>query len=115
MQKIFISNGHLTDDAELKCVEKQGKKSEFISFRVAVNEKYGNTETATFFEVTYVKSGIIDYLKKGQAVNIIGNFRFRQDEKDGKSYFHLIVRATDIELAGSKKTVEVSAAPEEEA
>lgn len=115
MQKITITNGHLTEDAALRSVEKQGKKSEFISFRIGVNEKFGDTEAATFYEVTYIKSGILEYLKKGQAVNVIGNFRYRETEKDGKRYSHLTIRATDVELAGTKKQVESSAAPEEEA
>ena len=49
------------------------------------------------------KTGVLEYLKKGQKVQVIGNFRFSLGEgKDGRSYPNLQVSALSVELAGKK-------------
>ncbi len=101
MQHITII-GNLTKDAELRTTSRQGVKSEFVSFTVACNEQRGDEKATTFFEVTSAKTGVFDYLKKGQKVCVIGNFRFNKTkDANGKEYDHLNIAAYGLELAGS--------------
>lgn len=113
MQIIHIQ-GNLTADAQLKKVTVQGKESEFVSFSVAVNEKYNGNEETTFYDVTMQKTGIFNYLNKGQKVSIVGPFRFRKTtgkDKNGNpaEFCHLNVRVFTIELSGGPKPVEMGA------
>ena len=41
---------------------------EYMSFRVAVNDTRKGEKTSTFYDVTAVRTGVLDYLKKGQGV-----------------------------------------------
>lgn len=102
MQKVFIC-GNLFADAEVKTSNRNGNASEFIAFRVAVNERIKDADETTSYDVTMPKSGIIDYLKKGQKVAVTGDLRLTTAEKDGKVYPHLNIRNADVELCGSKK------------
>ena len=117
MQFIHIQ-GNLTADAQLKKTVVQGKETEFVSFSVAVNEKYNGNEEATFYDCTMAKTGIFEFLKKGQKVNIAGPLRFRMTtttDKNGKqvSYPHLNVRCFQIELSGGPKPIEMQSVGEE--
>ena len=79
MQNIFLI-GNITSDAVVRSDTRQGAKSEFVSF---------------------TRTGVLDYLKKGQKVAVNGRFRFAmtQDES-GKSHVHLNVSAYNVELCG---------------
>ena len=106
MQIIFIT-GHLTKDAVLKSTTTQGIKREFVSFSVACNEQRGDERSTTYYDVTMPKTGVLDYLKQGTKVNILGRYRFTQTpDKDGKMYPHHHVYVFDLELADSKKQQE---------
>ena len=60
MQNITIS-GNLTGDARV-LQDQNGK--EYMSFRVAVNDTRKGEKTSTFYDVTAVRTGVLDYLKK---------------------------------------------------
>ena len=112
MQNIFII-GRLTEDAVAKSTTRQGVKSEFVSFKVACNEEKGDERSATFYDAIMNKTGIFEYLKKGQMVAIMGRFRFTQTKDDkGNLWPHLNISVTDIQLVGgSKKQDADQAAP----
>ena len=48
------------------------------------------------------KTGVLEYLKKGQKVQVIGNFRFSMTNKDNRSFPNLQVNALSVELVGKK-------------
>lgn len=101
MQNILLI-GNITSDAVVRSDTRQGAKSEFVSFTLACNEQRGDERTATFYDVICARTGVLDYLKKGQKVAVNGRFRFAvtQDES-GKSHVHLNVSAYNVELCGS--------------
>ena len=102
MAKIIIL-GNLTADAEAKSTVKNDKTVEFVTFSVAENERRGDENISTYYDVMMGKTGVLEYLKKGQKVQVIGNFRFSLGEgKDGRSYPNLQVSALSVELAGKK-------------
>lgn len=69
MQRIEII-GNLAKDAVR--VEGQNGGSPFMSFTVICNEKKGETETKTAYEVTGALTGVLDFLKKGKSVFVAG-------------------------------------------
>lgn len=99
MQVITIC-GNLPEDAVAK-TRKDDPTKEFISFKVMVNETYGNDKTTTVYDVLYSKTKIFDYLKKGQKVLVVGDLTVTQNEKDGKSYVNLSIRPHRLELCGA--------------
>lgn len=98
LQKIEII-GNLVGDAEVKS-GKDGK--EFVSFRVAVNEGSGEDKKTTYYDISYVKSGLLQYLTKGQAVYVSGRLSLSAVCKDDKAYLNAYVSAKDIVLLGSR-------------
>lgn len=96
LQKIDLI-GNIVADAELK-TGKDGR--EFISFRVAVNEGNGEEKKTTYYDVTYVKSGVLQYLKKGQSVFVSGRLSLAVALKDDKAFLNAYVSAKDIDLCG---------------
>jgi len=98
LQKIEVI-GNLVSDAEVKS-GREGR--EFVSFRVAVNEGSGEDKKTTFYEVSYVKSGLLQYLKKGQAVYVSGKLSLSAISKDDKAYLNASVSAKDIVLLGGR-------------
>lgn len=104
MQNIMLI-GHLTADASVKSVIRNGVKSEFVAFTIGVNEVRGDERSSTFYDITMNKSNLVEYLKKGTKVFILGRFRFlmTNDPKTGKVYPHLNVSVLDIQLLDSKK------------
>jgi single-stranded DNA-binding protein len=69
MQRIEII-GNLAKDAVR--VEGQNGGSPFMSFTVICNEKKGDNEIKTSYEVTSAVTGVLDFLKKGKAVYVAG-------------------------------------------
>ena len=69
MQRIEII-GHLAKDAVR--VEGQNGGNPFMSFTVICNERRGEDEVKTAYEVAYVVSGVLDFLKKGKQVYVAG-------------------------------------------
>ena len=87
--------GNLVADAEIR-TGKDG--SEYIGFRVAVSETIGEEKRSTFYEVNCHKSGVIEYLKKGQQVYVSGRLSISSVCKDGKAYLNAYVSATDVKV-----------------
>jgi len=69
MQRIEII-GNLAKDAVQ--VEGQNGGRPFISFTVICDEKRGDSEYRTSYEVTGAVSGVLDFLKKGRQVFVAG-------------------------------------------
>lgn len=99
MQSIIIS-GKLTSDVR-SAQDQNGR--EFMTFSVAVNDRRKGEETTTYYDVTGAKTGIFDYLKKGQGVIVSGKLSIFNTEKDGKQFLNIQVSARDIELVGGKR------------
>lgn len=102
MQQIMII-GRLAADAAVKSATRNGTKSEFVAFKVLVNEKSGDETITTGYDVTMAKTGVFEHLKKGTLVFVNGKFRHVLTEKDGKTYANLNVGALTVELLGGKK------------
>ena len=94
LQKIDLI-GNLVADAEIR-TGKDG--SEFISFRVAVSENSQEEKRTTYYEVNCHKSGVIEYLKKGQQVFVSGRLSLNAIAKDGKAYLNAYVSAAFVNL-----------------
>ena len=82
MQRIEII-GNLAKDAVR--VEGQNGGSPFMSFTVICNEKKGESEIKTSYEVTGAVTGVLDFLKKGKQVFVAGYpsaraFQTREEE-----------------------------------
>lgn len=94
--------GNIVSDAEMK----QGRdgNSQFIAFRVAVNETYGDDKKTTYYDVSYPSSGLVHFLKKGKPVYVSGNLSLSLSTgRDGKSYMNANISAKTIELVGPKE------------
>ena len=103
VMQIIIISGNLTSDARI-AHDQNGK--EFMSFRVAVNEKRKDKQTTTYYDVTGVKTGVFDLLKKGQGVIVNGKFSITTTQKEDKEFTNYNISARDIELSGSRKDEE---------
>ena len=99
LQKIDLI-GNLVADAEIK-TGKDG--SEFIGFRVAVSENSGEEKRTTYYEVSCHKSGVIEYLKKGQQVFVSGRLSLSVYVKEDKGYLNAKVKAKDLILCSSPR------------
>lgn len=100
---MILTGAHLTKDAATRTTTKNGQKTEFASFTVAHNEQVGDQRITTYYEVTAAKSGNFPYLKKGQAVNIVGTFRQSTTKaQDGREFNHNNISAYKVEVQFSK-------------
>ena len=87
--------GNLVADAELK-TGKDGR--EYVAFRVAVSDNGGEEKRTTYYDVTFMKSGLQAYLKKGKYVYVSGRFSVSAVCKEDKAYLNAYVSARDIVL-----------------
>ena len=101
--QIIIISGNLTSDARI-AHDQNGK--EFMSFRVAVNEKRKDKQTTTYYDVTGVKTGVFDLLKKGQGVVVNGKFSITTTQKEKKEVSNHNMSARHMKLSGSRKEEE---------
>ena len=92
--------GNLVADAEIRSGKEGG---EYIAFRVAVSEHSGEEKNTTYYEVTCSKSGVIEYLKKGQQVFVSGRLSINAVSKDGKAYQNNYVSAVFVNLCSSPR------------
>lgn len=99
LQKIDLI-GNLVADAEIRSVKEGG---EYIAFRVAVSEHSGEEKNTTYYEVTCSKSGVIEYLKKGQQVFVSGRLSLSVYVKEDKGYLNAKVKAKDLILCSSPR------------
>jgi single-strand DNA-binding protein len=94
--------GRLTRDAETRTV---GDKT-VAAFAIASNYyKKGageRNEEASFFDVEQWDSKILQYLKKGQQVAVLGQLRQERWEKDGQKHSRIKIMAREIQLLGAK-------------
>lgn len=89
--------GKLGGDVELKDVN----GTALAKFSVAQNVGFGDKKSTNWFNVSIwggqAKSNFVDYLKKGQMVQVVGELSTR--EYNGKTYME--VRSYSCNLAGS--------------
>ena len=90
--KVCTIAGRLTKDSQVQANEGR----EFVTFSVAVDDGYGANKGVMFFDVTYNRTGVAPYLKKGKQVVVSGELK--QREYNGKTY--LSIRANDLALTG---------------
>ena len=94
--------GRIVDDAELK--QSKDGNSQFISFRVAVNEKKGDDTRTTYYDVTHPSTGVYHFLKKGRNVCVLGPLSIWQSSgQDGKTYLNTHISAKVIDLIDSRE------------
>ena len=89
--------GKLGGDVELKDIN----GTALAKFSVAQNVGFGDKKSTNWFSVSIwggqAKSNFVDYLKKGQMVQVVGELSTR--EYNGKTYME--VRSYSCNLAGS--------------
>lgn len=94
--------GRIVDDAELK--QSKDGNSQFISFRVVVNEKKGDDTRTTYYDVTHPSTGVYHFLKKGRNVCVLGPLSIWQSSgQDGKTYLNAHISAKVIDLIDSRE------------
>lgn len=105
MQIITIT-GNLVADAQVKARKDSNGNvtGEFVTFKVACNNTFGEVKETSFYEVTYRKTGVFEYLKRGQSVIVSGSLRVVTNQKEnGTAYTNLHIYNTSVlELAGKK-------------
>ena len=94
LQKIEII-GTVFIDAELK-QSKSG--NQYVGFTVVVRESYGEEKRATFYDVSYGRTGIVNYVKKGRQIYVSGRLSLSAVCKDGKAYLNAYVSANEVDL-----------------
>ena len=109
MQSITIT-GNLVADAQVKTRKDTNGNvlGEFVSFKVACNNTFGEVKETNYYEVTYRKTGVVEYLKRGQSVIVSGSLRIVTSTKDdGSTYMNLHIYNTSVlELTGKKNSAE---------
>ena len=102
--------GKLGGDVELKDVN----GTALAKFSVAQNVGFGDKKSVNWFSVSIwggqAKSNFVDYLKKGQMVQVVGELSTR--EYNGKTYME--VRSYSCNLAGSPQGGQQQQAPQQE-
>jgi single-strand DNA-binding protein len=93
--KVCTIAGRLTRDCQVQTYEER----QFASFSVAVDDGYGKNKGVMYFEITYYRSGIAQYLTKGTRVCVSGDLR--RLEHNGKTY--LTISASDVSIQGGGK------------
>ena len=103
--------GRLGADAELI----NGKNGQFLSFRMAVDDRVKNEKTTTWFRVTLNGdrvSKLVEYLTKGKLINVIGTETVGiYNAKDGTPQVSRDIAASNVEFVsvGSGSTASDSA------
>ncbi len=91
--KVITIFGRLTKNGEVR----QTDTGKFVTFSVAVNEGYGENQTAIFFDVAYNRENIAPYLTKGKQVTVHGDFK--TSVYNDKTY--LKIQAYKVELGST--------------
>ena len=96
--------GRVVNDPEIK-TGKGDKK--FVTFRIAVNQRYGEQELASFYNCTgseqmaerLNKAGV----KKGRLIHVSGNLSLREyTGSDGKQHLSADIGVLDWHFTGTK-------------
>lgn len=118
MNKTIII-GNLTRDPELKTVNAKGTQTSVCRMAVAVNERYGQNETTTYFEVSAWRGlgeTCAKFLKKGQKVMVEGRISVSvYTGNDQQPHANLQLQADNIEFLSPKSEGGASAAPRAQA
>ncbi|MCD8569369.1 MAG: single-stranded DNA-binding protein [Geovibrio sp.] len=102
INKVILS-GYLTRNPEVKTFEHESKKFTGASFGVAVNEKRGNKDVVSFFEIkTYGRSAEIcgEFLSKGSPAIIEGRLRQDRFEIEGQKRQCVFIVAEKVKFIG---------------
>jgi len=102
VNKIIVS-GNLCKDIELKYTP---DSLAIASFSIAVNEKYKDKESVSFFNVTAfgkTAENCEKYLGKGSKVLIDGSLKQESWEKDGEKKYAIKIIAQRVEFIGKPK------------
>jgi len=90
--------GRLGADAELI----NGKNGQFVSFRLAVDDRKNSEKTTTWFRVTLNGDRvgkIVEYLTKGKLVNVMGTESVgTYQAKDGSTQVSRDINASNVEF-----------------
>ncbi len=103
--------GRLGADAELI----NGKNGQFLSFRMAVDDRVKNEKTTTWFRVTLNGDRVAklaEYLTKGKLINVVGTEAVSiYNAKDGTPQISRDIAASNVEFVsvGSGSTASDSA------
>ena len=99
--------GRLTKDPELRYTK---SNIAVANYTLAINTGYGEKVQTDFINITtWGKGGefVKNYLKKGQAIAIVGRLRSNSyEDKDGNKRYMTEVVTEDIEFVGNKKQEE---------
>ncbi len=93
MQTITLC-GHLTADAEVRMLS----DTERICFIVAANSGGNGNDSTTFYSCMMRMTNVLNYLKKGVKVVLIGEQRVKITEKEGRTFFNLNVYVDRLQL-----------------
>lgn len=103
MKQITII-GNIGTDATYKESEKGGY---LLNFNVAVNSKVKDEERTDWFSCARIyreePQTIVQYLKKGQRVCVIGDISFTQSMSNGAIYFNKNIYASELKILFDKK------------
>jgi len=102
MNKVIVT-GNLCRDIELRYIP---DGTAVGSFSIAVNEKYKDKETTSFFNVTVwgkQAENCAKYIGKGSKVLIEGNLKQDTWEKDGQKHQMVKINAQRVEFIGKPK------------
>ena len=90
--------GRLGADAELV----NGKNGQFISFRMAVDDRKNNEKVTTWFKVNFYSdrsTKLAEYLTKGRLINVVGTETVgTYSAKDGSTQISRDIVASNIEF-----------------
>ena len=102
MNRVFVT-GNLCRDIELRYIP---DGTAVGSFSIAVNEKYKDKETTSFFNVTVwgkQAENCNQYIGKGSKVLIEGNLKQDTWEKDGQKHQMVKINAQRVEFIGKPR------------
>jgi len=96
--------GRLTADAELRTTT---NGSEVCNFSIAVNRKYKDVESVSFFScVLWGKPAValVQYLTKGKRIGVMGRLeQSRWQGQDGKTQSRVSIVGNQVQFLDSKK------------
>lgn len=96
MQRIEII-GNLAMDAQMVTSKNGGEP--FMSFKVICNEKKGDVEVKSTYEVTGKSSGAFQFLKSGKKVFVAGTPAVRAyTTKEGNAAAQIVIRMSMLDL-----------------
>lgn len=100
--QIWIGEGNLTADPEMKYVKETPK----VTFSVAINQKYGDKEETIFVDVECwdkLAETMAEYKRKGDEVLVQGRWKMDEyEDRDNNKRRKWYVRADTIRFVGGR-------------